>query len=260
MKAISEQKRLPVQVTLPKVWDATSTIRNLRRLVWLYLLLLIFEGVFRKWIVPQLSGPLLIIRDPVVIAIYVLALRARLFPQNFYTVSLAIIALLAWATGMIVLLPLYSFRTAFLVTGFGVRSDFLHLPLIFIIPTVLDIEDVKLVGRWTIIGMIPMAVLMAWQFAAPPDSFVNRVAGVGESLQIQVGGGKIRPPGVFSFVSGTVYYLSAATAFLLHAAMARLPYKTWLLAASGASLLVGLAVSGSRSTVLAVAMVILSVA
>jgi hypothetical protein len=260
MRAISEKKELPSQGTLPKVWDATSTVRNLRRLVWLYLLLLIFEGVFRKWIIPQLSGPLLIIRDPVVVAIYVLALRARLFPQNIYTVSLAIIALLSWATGIIVLLPLYSVRTAFLVTGFGVRSDFLHLPLIFIIPAVLDIEDVKLVGRWTIIGMIPMAVLMAWQFAAPADSFVNRVAGVGESLQIQVGGGKIRPPGVFSFVSGTVYYLSAATAFLLHAAMARLPYKTWLLAASGASLLVGLAVSGSRSTVLAVAMVILSVA
>ena len=260
MKAISEQKGSAAQPSLPKVWDATSTVRNLRRLVWLYLLLLIFEGVFRKWIIPQLSGPLLIIRDPVVVAIYVLALRARLFPQNIYTVSLAIIALLAWATGMIVLLPLYSLRTAFLVTGFGVRSDFLHLPLIFIIPAVLDMEDVKLVGRWTIIGMIPMAVLMAWQFAAPPDSFVNRVAGVGESLQIQVGGGKIRPPGVFSFVSGTVYYLSAATAFLLHAAMARLPYKTWLLAASGASLLVGLAVSGSRSTVLAVALVVLSVA
>jgi len=259
MRAISEPKGSPAQTILPKVWDATSTFHNLRRLIWLYLLLLIFEGVFRKWIIPQLSGPLLIIRDPVVVAIYVLALRARLFPQNIYTVTLAIIALLAWATGIIVLLPLYSVRTAFLVTGFGVRSDFLHLPLIFIIPAVFNIDDVKLVGRWTIIGMIPMAILMAWQFASPADAFVNRVAGVGESLQIQVGGGKIRPPGVFSFVSGTVYYLSAAAAFLLHAAMARLPYKTWLLAASGASLLVGLAVSGSRSTVLAVAIVVLSV-
>ena len=150
MRAISEQKGPPAQVNLPKVWDATSTVRHLRGLIWLYLLLLIFEGAFRKWIIPQLSGPLLIIRDPVVVAIYALALRARLFPQNVYTVSLAILAVLAWATGMIVLLPLYSIRTAFLVTGFGVRSDFLHLPLIFIIPAVLNIEDVKRVGRWTI--------------------------------------------------------------------------------------------------------------
>ena len=259
MKAISERPISPAHESLPKVSDASTTLRNLRRLVWLYLWLLIFEGAFRKWIIPQLSGPLLIVRDPVVVAIYVLALRARLFPQNIYVVSLEIIALVAWATGMIVLLPLYSIRTAVLVTGFGVRSDFLHLPLIFIIPAVLNFEDVKRVGRWTLIGMIPMALLMVWQFAATPDSFVNRVAGVGESLQIQVGGGKIRPPGVFSFVSGTVYYLSAVAAFLMHAALARGPIKTWLLAASGAGLIIGLGVSGSRSTVVAVAMVLASV-
>lgn len=260
MRAISEEKSSPAQqLSLPKVWDATSTVRNLRRLVWLYFLLLIFEGAFRKWIIPQLSGPLLIIRDPVVVAIYVLALRARLFPYNIYTVSLGIIAFLSWATGLIVLLPLYSLRTAFLVTGFGIRSDFLHLPLIFIIPKVINFEDVKRVGRWTIIGMVPMALLMVWQFATPVDSFVNRVAGVGDGLQIQASGGKVRPPGVFSFVSGTVYYLSAAAAFLLHAAFARLPYKTWLLASSGASVIVGLAVSGSRSTVLAAAMVLSAV-
>ena len=258
MKAISERQVSPAHESLPKVSDATRTVRNIRRLIWLYLWLLIFEGAFRKWIVPQLSGPLLIVRDPVVVAIYVLALRAHLFPQNIYIVSLGIIALLAWATGMIVLLPVYSIHTAFFVTGFGVRSDFLHLPLVFIIPAVLNLDDVKRVGRWVIIGMIPTALLMAWQFASTPDSFVNRVAGLGESLQIQVGGGKIRPPGVFSFVSGTVYYLSAVTAFLLHAGLARLSYKAWLLAASGAGLMVGLAVSGSRSTVVAVAVVLSS--
>ena len=259
MKAIAHRPTSPTGENLPQVFDATTTVRNLRRLIWLYLLLLIFEGAFRKWIVPQLSSPLLLIRDPVVVAIYVLALRARLFPQNIYVTSLALIALLSWATGIIVLLPLYSLQTIILVTGFGIRSDFLHLPLIFIIPAVLDLEDVKRVGRWTIIGMIPMALLMVWQFSSAPDTFVNRAAGIGEGLQIQVGGGKVRPPGVFSFVSGTVYYLSAVTAFLLHAALARLPYRTWLLGASGASLMVGLAVSGSRSTIVAVALVVASV-
>ncbi len=259
MKAIADRQISPAHENLPKVFDATKTVRNIRRLIWLYLLLLIFEGAFRKWIVPQLSAPLLLIRDPVVIAIYLLAMRARLFPQNIYVVLLGIIALLSWATGIIVLLPLYSLRTSILVTGFGIRSDFLHLPLIFIIPTVLNFEDVKRVGRWTIIGMIPMALLMVWQFASSPEAFVNRAAGVGEGLQIEVGGGKIRPPGVFSFVSGTVYYLSAVAAFLLHAALARLPYRTWLLGASGAGLIVGLAVSGSRLTIVAVALVVASV-
>lgn len=259
MKAIADRTLSPAGKNLPKVFDATTTVRNIRRLIWLYFLLLIFEGAFRKWIVPQFSAPLLLVRDPVVVAIYVLALRARLFPQNIFVVSLEIIALLCWATGIIVLMPLYSFRTALLVTGFGIRSDFLHLPLIFIIPAVLNFEDVKWVGRWTIIGMIPTALLMIVQFAATPESFVNRAAGLGEGLQIQAGGGKVRPPGLFSFVSGTIYYSSAVAAFLLHATIARLPYRTWLMGASGAALIVGLGVSGSRSAVLAVGVVVASV-
>ncbi|MEO7166287.1 MAG: hypothetical protein ABI787_01635 [Spartobacteria bacterium] len=259
MKAIAEQ-RIPVsaQGNLPKVFDPSGTIRNLRRLIWLYLLLLIFEGAFRKWIIPQLSSPLLLVRDPVVVAIYFLALRAKLFPHNVYVVTLEVIAVLCWATGIIVLLPYLPIQTIVLVTGYGVRSDFLHLPLIFIIPAVFDLEDVKRIGRWTIIGMIPMSVLMALQFAAPPESFLNRAAGVGDGMQMQAGGGKIRPPGVFSFVSGTVYYSSAVAGFLLHAILAKLPYRTWLLYGSGAGLIVALGVSGSRSAVLAVVVVVAS--
>ncbi|MEO6870625.1 MAG: hypothetical protein ABI233_00220 [Chthoniobacterales bacterium] len=249
----SAQKRPPV------AGDTARTIQNIRRLIWLYLALLIFEGALRKWIVPQFSAPLLIVRDPVAILIYLLAMRARVFPFNTYVISLVLIALSSWAAGIIVLSQFVALKTALLITAYGVRCDFLHLPLIFIIPAVMDLEDVKRVGWWTIVGMIPMALLMAWQFTASPDSFINTVAG-GEGMQLGAGGGKIRPPGPFSFISGTVYYLSATAAFMLHAVLSKLPYRTWLLAAAGASLLVGMAVSGSRSTVLAVGVVVASLA
>ena len=36
----------------------------LKKLFWAYFLLLIFEGALRKWVMPQLSAPLLLIRDP----------------------------------------------------------------------------------------------------------------------------------------------------------------------------------------------------
>jgi hypothetical protein len=206
---------------------------------------------------PTVFRALLLIRDPVVLLIYLLALRARIFPCNIYVISLAIIAILSWATGIIVLL-LLSDSDIILVTGYGLRSNFLHLPLIFIIPAVFDLEDVKRVGWWTIIGMIPMAVLMTFQFAASPESFINRAAGLGEGTQIPAGGGKIRPPAVFSFTSGAVYYASASAAFLLHAMLAKLPYKAWLLYGAGAGLIVSLGVSGSRSAVLAVLVVVAS--
>jgi len=172
---------------VPKIFDSTKTIRNIRRLIWLYLWLLIFEGAFRKWIVPQYSAPLLLIRDPVVLGIYLLALRARIFPQNVYVISLVILAILSWAAGIIVLLPYLATKTIVLVTGYGVRSNFLHLPLIFIIPALFDEEDVKRVGWWTIIGMIPMALLMAMQFASAPDAYINRAAGLGDGAACHFG-------------------------------------------------------------------------
>jgi hypothetical protein len=254
------QPRLPMPPSVPPLKDRSKSICNIRRLIWLYLILLIFEGVLRKWVVPEYSDPLLIVRDPVAILIYILALRARCFPWNGFVISLAIIGLLSWISGIVVLFPYLPIQTVILVTGYGFRSNFLHLPLIFIIPAVFDFQDVKRIGWWAILGMIPMAVLMAFQFRASPDSFINRAAGLGEGQQIQSGGGKIRPPGTFSFISGAISYLSAAAAFLLHAALSKLKYRTWILFSSALSLIVAVGVSGSRGAVLAVGLVAASLA
>jgi hypothetical protein len=57
-------------------------IKYLGRAIWFYFFFLIFEGVFRKWLLPQFSDVLLIVRDPVVIVIYILAIKARVFPRT----------------------------------------------------------------------------------------------------------------------------------------------------------------------------------
>ena len=72
-----------------------KALRQIRRLIWLYFWLLLFEGALRKWVLPQLSNPLLIIRDPVVLLIYLLAIRARVFPRNAWMLSLGVIAFLS---------------------------------------------------------------------------------------------------------------------------------------------------------------------
>src|ERR1044072_8882223 len=100
MKILTDwQRPAPSTENLPKSFDRSGTIRNIRRLIWLYLWLLIFEGSFRKWILPEFSAPLLLIRDPVVLVIYFLAFRARVFPQNIFVVTIEILAILSWATG-----------------------------------------------------------------------------------------------------------------------------------------------------------------
>jgi hypothetical protein len=233
-------------------------ITHLKRWIWLYFILLIFEGTLRKWLLPQFSDVLLVIRDPIVLVIYVLAIKARLFPTNNYMLTLGIIAILSWLVSLVVLEPYLGLKPLILVTGFGFRSNFLHLPLIFVIGRALDADDVKNLGRWILMGALPMALLLAVQFNAAPDSFINRTAGLGETQQITAGSGKIRPPGTFSFVSGIIFYAAMSAAFLLYGALTRGVYRNWLLFSGGFALVVMIGVSGSRSVLLAVLLVVAS--
>jgi hypothetical protein len=231
-------------------------LKHLKRWIWIYFFLLIFEGTLRKWLLPQFSDVLLVIRDPVVLIIYMLAIKVRLFPRNSYMLALAIIGILCWLVSLVVLEPYLSIKPLILVTGFGFRSNFLHLPLIFVIGRAFDADDVKKLGKWVLIGAIPMALLLAIQFNAAPDSFINRTAGLGETQQITAGGGKIRPPGTFSFVSGVIFYAAIAAAYLLYGGLTRGVYKNWLLFGGGFALAVMIGVSGSRSVLLAVLVVV----
>ncbi|HEX8279769.1 MAG TPA: hypothetical protein VF551_00205, partial [Chthoniobacterales bacterium] len=60
------------------------------------------------------------------------------------------------------------------------------------------------------------------------------------------------------FVIGVVAYFALALGFLIWAALRRDVYKSWVLFAAGAALVIGIAVSGSRSVVGACAVVIAS--
>jgi hypothetical protein len=239
--------------------------QRVRQLIWLYLWLLLTEGVLRKWVMPRFSDPLLLVRDPVMLAIYYYAFRARVFPRNGWIVSLGIIALLCLLAS--ILLARFSLISGYVpivqiseVTLYGMRADFFHLPIIFVTASVFDEEDIKKFGWWIIVMMIPMGLLMAAQFKASPDSFINRTAGLSEAEQITSGGGKIRPPGTFSFISGPVFYMSVSAAFLIYGALRRTVYNNWLLIASGGALAVGIFISGSKSSVIAVLLVVFALA
>jgi hypothetical protein len=231
---------------------------HLKRWIWIYFVLLIFEGSLRKWILPKYSDVLLVIRDPVVLVIYVLAIKARLFPRNLWTLTLGIIGGLSWLTSLVVLEPYLPLKQIFLVTTFGFRCNFLHLPLVFVIGRAFDAQDVKKLGYWMLIGLLPMALLLAFQFNSSPDAWINRTAGLGGTEQINTSGGRIRPPGTFSFVSGVIFYAAMAGAYLLYGALTRGAYRNWLLFGAGFALAVTIGVSGSRSVLLSVLVVVAS--
>src|SRR5215211_7907864 len=236
-----------------------KTLDHIRWLIWAYFWLLILEGALRKWVLPQLSNPLLIVRDPILVAAYFLALRARVFPMNRWVIAIGVIGILSTLLTFVPLWPYLRPSRIALVAGYGFRSNFLHLPLIFLMGRVLRIEDVKRFGYWTLLLMIPMALLLVAQFQAAPDAFLNRTAG-GEGEMMTTALGKVRTAGTFSFVIGVVAYCALATAFLIGAALKRDVYQNWILFAAGSAIVIGVAVSGSRSVVGACAVVVSSLA
>jgi len=126
-----------------------------RRLIWLYFWLLIIEGALRKWIMPGWSNPLLLVRDPVLIAIYFFAIPAKVFPRNGWTWILLAIGFLSLLISFVRLWMYLPPTTIALVTGYGFRSNYLHLPLIFVMAKVLRPEDVKRFGWWTLMVLVP---------------------------------------------------------------------------------------------------------
>ena len=247
------RKAKPAGPTAREPAETKPEFRLLRGLVWAYFWLLLFEGAFRKWWLPQFSDPLLIIRDPIALWIIFLAGKHRLVPHEKlyrWLIFLAVAGVLLCVAQFILL------KTPPYVLIYGYRTAFLHLPLIFLLPLILSRQDVLRFGFWVLILALPMAALMAWQFNSPADAWINKTVGTSGTLQITSAMGKIRPPGTFSFVSGCIAFFSLLTAFLGYGLVSRPQvYPKWLLACASVAVGLGVAVSGSRATLLSVGIV-----
>lgn len=218
-------------------------------LIWLYIVLLIFEGALRKWVLPSLSDPLLIVRDPIVLAIYVAAFFAGRFPLNGFIFATAALAV-ASAAGSV-----FGGQSNPLVIAYGIRINYLHVPLIWIMARVLTRKDVERIGCFLLLVAIPMTLVMIMQFRSPMNAPINRGIGGGEGGQIFGAMGRIRPPGFFSFITGPQVFYPLVAAYFLHQATANRRLWWPVLIACGLAVIVALPVSISRTAMLATVIV-----
>ena len=221
----------------------------IRKLIWTYFFLLMFEGVLRKWVFPGLSNPLMLIRDPFLLTIYLFALGQGIFVFNGYFTALGVLGCLTAFLGITI------GTQDPLVTAYGFDACFFHLPLIFIIPKVMTRDHVLALGKWVLILTIPMAVLMVMQFRAPPNAWINCGAGGGTGAQIQAALGKIRPPGFFTFINGAAQFLALSSVFLIYGLFNKITYRTWLVMICGTALVIAVGVSSSRLALGAIGLV-----
>ncbi len=219
---------------------APSDLTRLRQLIWLYFWLLIFEGALRRWVLPSLATPLLLVREPVAIAILVLAAKGGLL-QN-----LPLYALGAGITAASMLLTMLVAHRDLTVALYGARIMLLHAPLIFVIARVFQLPDVLRMGRACAVIGLPMTLLIAAQFFLPQSHFLNigiggeGTAGFGSNTE------RFRPPGTFSFTLGLTQFFSALGAMLIAFTALGRYTRTWWWASATVAIVVSVPLSMSR--------------
>ncbi len=183
----------------------------LKKGIWAYFLLLIFEGALRKWLLPGLATPLLIIRDPIAIWLVIKCWQRGLLPSSIYLSTMVVIGIISIFTAI------FFGHGNLLVALFGARILLFHFPLVFVIGKIFNRDDVIKIGKATLLITIPMTVLIAMQFYSPQSAWVNRgvggdMAGAGYSGAL----GFMRPPATFSFTTGTTSFYSFAACFIFY--------------------------------------------
>lgn len=215
----------------------------LKKLIWAYIILLIFEGAIRKWILPGLASPLLLIRDPIAVWLIILAWKKGFFQTNIYVTSMFVIATIGLFTAM------FLGHGNIWVAIYGVRTLILHFPLIFIIGNVFNRDDVIKVGKFILWVTIPMTVLILLQFYSPQSAWVNRGVG-GDTTGGGFSGalGFFRPPATFSFANGTTSFYSFAACFIFFFWLSSKKYiNSKILLFSSIALLMSVPLSISRT-------------
>jgi hypothetical protein len=229
-----------------------NNIKPLKNLIWIYFWLLIFEGALRKWVLPGLATPLLLVRDPLALWLMFKASQLRIPWMNNYIY-------IAWfATALSFTFTLSFGHQNIFVAIFGARIMFIQFPLIFIFGQIFSKEDVLKMGRMLMLLSIPMTYLVALQFNSPQSAWVNR--GIGGDVS---GGGfsgamgYFRPPATFSFISGTVQFYVLTACFIFYYWTSKEKCAKWLLFGSSIALLLAIPLCISRSLIFGVILVFL---
>ena len=231
-----------MQIARPIPASGHSKTPLLKKLFWVYFLLLIFEGALRKWILPELSAPLLLVRDPVALLILVEAYRTGKWPQKWATISGFLAVTMFILCGLQVIIV----ENPWMAALFGLRSYLLPFPVAFVMGENLTAEDLRKFGLCTLWILLPLTALEVAQYMAHPDSLLNVGAYKG-GAQISYVPEHVRAAATFSFVTGPICYAALAAAFTFYGLINDKFAPRWLTWASTGALLLSIPVVGSRT-------------
>jgi len=227
--------------------------------------LLVFEGVLRKWGLPQFQAPLFFVRVPVTLWLYSFVLTKRCWPRT--NLPLAVIYVLAIAA--VLLIPIQFISGAYdiryiLIAGYGWMNYFFYIPLAFIIAKQFRREDILRLLRHTLWMAILAVPLVIAQFYSSSNSVFNMGSGLDNSDQFHTLGaalGRVRPEGFFTSTLGQTLFLSTIAIAVIYGWLLsdrREVAGRGILVMALLALLTMLVFSGSRGALIQVSLVFLA--
>lgn len=224
----------------------------LKQGIWLYFLLILFEGALRKWVLPGMATPLLLVREPVAVALIFISWKNCLLPRNLYLSGIVFIGIIGVFTAV------FFGHGNFYVAIYGARILLLHFPLIFVIGSIFDQEDVLRIGKAMLWIAVPMVIIIGLQFYSPQSAWINRgIGGDTEGGGFSGAMGFYRPPGTFSFTNGNSLFWSFLAPFVIYFWLEKKGIYKLLLIAASVALLFSIPLSISRTLLFFVAISVL---
>jgi len=220
--------------------------------VHLALILAVFEGAIRKWIMPDVQQYVYFFKDALLLGAYAAFVwsRARtgrrLFSPHPANLALALLFVLAVLEIANPELP------SPMVGVFGLKAYLMYVPLMYMVPAVFT--DAAALRRFWIrylaLALIPFG-LGSTQFYAPPDSVLNRYPwgeeGTAGGVAMFGLSNVARVTGTFSFITGYTSYLVLLIVFGLALAMGeRARWLQWSLYGFVGVAVTNLVMTGSR--------------
>ena len=215
----------------------------------LILLIVIFEGAFRKWISSSLTNPIILFRDVIVIYGIYFSIKSGEVKVTQFGIKI----LLFWTALLFIwgLLQLIINQTSILIFIVGTRFWLLYLWFAYVAAVSLNKYDFDFIAKVIVIVLLAMTPLTVMQHFLPPGAFLNKQVDGDESTVFRVTADIVRTTGTFSFTSGYSTLLAMSTPFILAFLVpgTKLWNKKWMPKICVLVLAIATMVSGSRSAI-----------
>lgn len=170
---------------------------KLKKFITFFFAYMIFEGMLRKWILPNFQFYIYFLKDFLLMFIYFYAIKNNLLFYNNYSKIFIFFIILISLFGLIG----YDFNFQGLISYLlGIRSYWLYAPLALIAIKIFDADDLKKFFEINLLFVFPYFILILIQSYSDDTSVIN--SGFNSLVN-----NPERPSGYFTYTTQNTFYL-----------------------------------------------------